>query len=197
MPNKAFFINQDGIITQMCYESNHGNIHTPLNSSQVKLVFGIDQLLKHTKKLGYLNIIISNQPNIGLGKLGSKQFDLIGQTILSKLKKSGATIDNRFYCHHHPFAKLKKYRKKCECRKPNIDMFQKAVQKHNINLKQSWMIGDGVNDIIAGHRAGCKTILLGNKLESGYLKILQDQLKGIKPTHIIKKLPEAIPLIQK
>ena len=73
----------------------------------------------------------------------------------------------------------------------------KAAKDLNLDLKKSWMIGDGVYDIIAGHNAGCKTILVGNIIEGEYLDILEKKLEGIKPDYLVKYISEAKKLIGK
>lgn len=192
---RAIFLDRDGIINELCYDQEKGIIEGPLVPQQVRLVFGITKLLKSIKKLGYLLIIISNQPNLALKKINKENFNLVSGRIINLLKKEDVLIDGQYYCLHHPFAKVAEYRKKCECRKPGIGLFLQAIKEFKIDVESSWMIGDGVMDIIAGKKAGCKTILLANIESSDNLSILEKQLKGIKPDFVIKKLPEAIKII--
>lgn len=195
--NKAVFLDRDGIINELYYDKELGIIESPLVSQQVKLVFGITQLLQAMHKLGYLAIIVSNQPNIALKKTSQKNFDLVSQKIISLLEEEGALIDGQYYCFHHPYAKIRKYKKKCQCRKPGIDLFLKAAKDQQIDLKSSWVIGDGVDDIKAGKNAGCKTILLANINSTENLRIIEKQLGSIKPDFIIKKLTDAIKIFKK
>jgi len=189
---KACFFDRDGVINEMVFDTENGIVLTPLNIKQIKLVFGIEELLKKTHQLGYLNILVSNQTNVGLGKITLQTHELIQQTIDIQLKQAGVFFDKEYFCFHHPFAKLEEYRKECDCRKPKIEMFLKAAKDLNIDLKKSWMIGDGVFDIIAGHNAGCKTILLTNVNETGYLKIIEEKLGEIKPDFMVKSVKEII-----
>lgn len=193
--NKAIFLDRDGVINELYYDKEQGVIETPLVPQKVKLVFGITDLLKAVQKLGYLVIIVSNQPNLALKKTNQENFDLVVKRIMNLLKKEGIFVDGQYYCLHHPFAKIFKYKKKCSCRKPGIDLFLQAARDYQIDLQSSWMIGDGVSDVIAGKRAGCRTILLANIEAMENLSIIEEQLKGIKPDFIIKKLPEAIKII--
>jgi histidinol-phosphate phosphatase family protein len=140
-------------------------------------------------------VVISNQPEIGLNRISEKIFKDIEKTIFQKIEKENAVIDKAYYCFHHPFAKIEEYRKNCECRKPKIDLFLQAAKDLAVDLKQSWMIGDGVSDIIAGHNAGCKTILVANIYESGYLKIFEEKFGDIKPDFMVKQVNEIIPII--
>ena len=193
---KALFLDRDGIINELYYDPEYGVIESPLNPTQVRLLFGIVPLLKAVKKLGYLLIIVSNQPNVALGKTSESNFDRIAKKIIGLLKKEGVVIDGEYYCFHHPFAKVKKFRKKCDCRKPEPALFLKAAKDHSIDLNSSWMVGDGVSDIIAGKTAGCKTILLANIDATENLRIIEQQLGNSKPDYIIKRLTNAVPIIE-
>lgn len=193
--NKAVFFDRDGVINEMVFDTVNGTVHTPLHPNQVILTPGISELLKATKQLGYLNVVISNQTNVGLGRITVAMHESIRTIINQKLQKENAIIDKEYYCFHHPFAKIEEYRKDCECRKPKIALFLQAAKDLAVDLQQSWIIGDGVADIIAGHNAGCKTILVANIYESGYLKILEEKLGDIKPDFMVKQVNEIIPII--
>lgn len=192
---KAIFLDRDGIINELVYYPETGIVDTPININQVKLVFGITQLILQAQKQGFLIIVISNQPAIGLNKLKEKDFNLIDEKIKNLLSEKNAIPDAFYYCFHHPYAKLEKYRQDCSCRKPKVGLFLKAAKQFDIDLPKSWMIGDGVDDIKAGKGAGCKTILLANINSTENIRIIEKQLEKIKPDCIIKKLPEALSII--
>ena len=195
--NKAIFLDRDGIIIKMHYDENFGIIDTPLAVKEIKFVPGIFGLLRHARKLGYLLILISNQPGVGIKKISLKRHNEIKNYVTQTLKKQGIVLNGEYYCMHHPYAQIPKYKQECECRKPKVGLFVQASKKLNIDLKQSWMIGDGVNDIIAGYRAGCKTVLVGNILEAEYLRILEEKLGNIKPNFLVKNIKEIQNIITK
>lgn len=192
---KAVFYDRDGIIMKMAYDLEHGLIETAKKPSQIAFVPGIVELLKHTTSLGYKNIIISNQAGLGIKKISQKNFDAVREEMTVRLKKEGAIIDAQYYCFHHPFASIIKYKKKCACRKPEPGLLLQAAKEHDIDLTKSWMIGDSVYDVLAGSAAGCRTILLAFLYESEYLRILEEKLKGTKPDYLIRELKEAISII--
>lgn len=194
--HKAVFYDQDGIILKMIYDRESDLIHPPLNEAQISYAPHIFQLCKVTKKRQFKNIIISNQPNVGLGRMSKKVFTKITEHIRADFAMRKVPFDDFNYCLHHPYAEILKYKKRCFCRKPKPGLFLQAAKKNQIDLSLSWVIGDGAGDIIAGHTAGCRTILLGNPLESEYLRVLQVHLKGIKPDYIVKNLNEAIEIIK-
>lgn len=192
---RAVFFDRDGVILDYICDQTSGVIHPPLSPHQVKLNFSITELLNHTHQLGYLNIIISNRPDIGLKKISQSNEQAVRQKMLNQLNKQGVTVDADYYCFHHPFAKLTRFRQKCDCHKPKPGLIFQASKEHHIDLTNSWIIGDGVGDIIAGHTAGVKTILLANTLETGYLAIVQQQLGNIQPNFLAKNLKAIIKII--
>ena len=197
MFKKAFFLDRDGIIITMVYDLKNGTIDTLNLPGQIKYLDGIFELLRLTHQLGYLNIIISNQPNIALKKISPKNFNLIEALIMQKCKKEQVIIDDFYYCLHHPYAKILKYKTNCHCRKPETGLIIQASQKHQIDLTKSWFLGDGVNDILAGSKAGCKTILLANLSEfSEFFRILEEKLEGVKPDYIVKRLGEVQDILE-
>ncbi len=187
---KALFLDRDGIFIKMHYHRNVGVIDTPLVPSQVVFVPGIFDLLKHAKNMGYLLILISNQPGIGIRKINKKNFIAIKNKISQELKANSITLDGEYYCLHHPFALIKKYAVECTCRKPKTGLIDQAVKDLKIDISKSWMIGDGIYDIIGGHNAGLKTILIANITETEYLQVVESQLQDIKPTYLVKNLKQ-------
>lgn len=195
--NKAIFWDRDGVIIQMYYDVENGVIDTVQTPIQVEFIPGIFKLLREIKKLGYLNILVSNQPGVGLKKINKKNFQIIKSFVQKCLKQQNIIFDKEYYCFHHPFAKISRYKLDCNCRKPKPGLLLQAAKELNINLKKSWMVGDGITDIIAGDKAGCKTILLGNIGEGEYLRLLEEKLKPLKPDYLVKKLNEILSIIQK
>lgn len=194
--NKAFFVDRDGIIVRMVYDSKKGTVDTVLKPDQLDFVPGIFELLKFTHDKGYLNILISNQPGMALGKQSKKNFTGVESEILKKIKKEGAVLDDLFYCLHHPFATVRSLKRNCLCHKPGPGLILKAARKYKIDLNKSYFLGDGVNDILAGESAGCRTILMANLYETEYLRIIEKNLRGIKPAYLVKSLPEVIGIIK-
>ena len=119
-----------------------------------------------------------------------KNFNEIQRVMNQRLNQNHAVIDDYFYCFHHPFAKVPKYRINCSCRKPKTGLIKRAAKKYDFDLPKSWFLGDGVNDILAGQKSGCKTILLANTGFSEFFRILEEKLDGVKPDYIVKRLSE-------
>jgi len=181
---KAVFLDRDGTINK--------EVDVLCDLKQLKILPRAVEAIKKINQLGYLAIIITNQPVIARGWLTEKEVDHIHTVLISRLVKKGAKIDAVYYCPHHPNANLKKYRLKCRCRKPNIGMIQKAVKDFKINIKNSFLIGDTLKwDIKAGQKADLKTILV----KTG--RTGKDTEKKIIPDFTARNLTEAVKIIKK
>ena len=188
MKNKAIFLDRDGVINKLVYHRDEGIIDTPFTESQFKIVESVPTAILKLQKAGYKIIIISNQPGIAKGYYTMKTFEKIKAKMRLVLEKKRVVIDDEFYCLHHPTAKKIKYRKRCECRKPGIGLIRKASITHHIDIKNSYFIGDGIVDLQAAKKAGCKSIFIGN-VNSTLSAILKK--KKLNPIYIAHDLQEA------
>jgi len=156
MKQKAVFIDRDGTINVF-----NDFITDP---EDFELVDGAAEAVKIINDLGYLAIVITNQPVIARGEVDFQTLDLIHMKMETDLGRQGAYIDDLFYCPHHPdsgFAGERlEYKIDCDCRKPKPGMILKAAEKYNIDLAQSYMVGDDKRDVQAGINAGCKPVFL-------------------------------------
>jgi D-glycero-D-manno-heptose 1,7-bisphosphate phosphatase len=194
MKNKAVFLDRDGVINEMVFYKEIGIIDSPASVEQYKILPKVPLAIKNIKKLGYKIIIISNQPGIAKNKFTPEIFEKIRDKMITELNNSGAEIDAEYYCFHHPYATVKKYKKICDCRKPKPGSIIKAAKDHSIDLSKSWMIGDGITDIKAGHDAGCKTILIG-RMKCDLCKYMDEE--NVKPDFITPSLYDASLIIEK
>jgi D-glycero-D-manno-heptose 1,7-bisphosphate phosphatase len=144
---KALFLDRDGII----------NIDYGYVSSIEKFEFTQDifKLLTLFQKKGYLFFIVTNQSGIGRDYYREEDFQILTQWMLQKFEQEGIAITKVHHCPHTPETK-------CHCRKPAIGMIEKTIQTYNIDLSNSWMIGDKQSDIHFAHNAKIKhTIAIG------------------------------------
>jgi D-glycero-D-manno-heptose 1,7-bisphosphate phosphatase len=116
--------------------------------------------LRMLKRAGYLLVVISNQSGIALGFIDDGFVERAHQAIQQRLARVGIALDGFYYCPHHPDASRKDLRKNCECRKPRPGMIHQAARELDIDLSQSWTIGDKWIDVQVGHSAGTKSILV-------------------------------------
>jgi D-glycero-D-manno-heptose 1,7-bisphosphate phosphatase len=194
MKNKAIFLDRDGVVNELIYYEEMGIVDSPFTTDQFKLFPDTGKAIKKLKKLGYKIIIVSNQPGVAKGNFSAEILEKISKKMKMELKKQNAEIDAEYYCLHHPYGKIRKYRKICECRKPKPGMLHTAAKEHDIDLSQSWMIGDGITDIQAGQAVGCKTILIG-RMKCDLCTIMDEV--GVKPDYIAPNLYKASLIIEK
>lgn len=154
---KAVFLDRDGTINKY--------VGFLRDVDEFELLPGVAEAIKTINNSGYLAIVVTNQPVIARGEVSFEQLDKIHNKMETLLGLEGAYLDGIYFCPHHPHSgyegEVKELKFDCECRKPKPGMLLKAVENYNINLSQSWMVGDGKNDIQAGKNAGCNTALIG------------------------------------
>ena len=133
---------------------------------QFELLSGVSEAIRKINQSGYLAVVVTNQPVIARGEVTYTELQEIHNKMETILGKDGAYLDGIYFCPHHPDkgfkGEVKELKINCNCRKPNPGLLLQAASDFNINLEQSWMIGDGKNDIQAGKNAGCKTVLIGD-----------------------------------
>lgn len=152
MSNKAIFLDRDNTLIE-----DPGYINNP---DQVKLLDGAAEAIIELKNLGYKLIVTSNQSAVARGIVTEKHLGEIHDRLKQLLAEKGAYLDQIYYCPYHPDGVIPKYRKESDQRKPNPGMLLTAAEEMDIDLSQSWSIGDSIRDVEAGLRAGCKTILI-------------------------------------
>jgi histidinol-phosphate phosphatase family protein len=158
---KAVLLDRDGVINALVYHHDAGIIDAPFTRAQFQLLPRVPEAIRLFNDLGLRVAIVSNQPGIAKGHLKRETLKSFERVILSAVRKAGAHIDHIYYCLHHPEAKISKLRQKCDCRKPGIAMLQQAASDMDIALKDCYMIGDGIPDLEAATRAGCRPVFIG------------------------------------
>jgi D-glycero-D-manno-heptose 1,7-bisphosphate phosphatase len=190
---RGVFLDRDGVINELVYYAEHGVVDSPFTAEQFRLLPGVCEAINKFHKLGFKVIIASNQPGMAKGYLSQETFDKIRKRMNDELAKEGASCDGEYYCFHHPEAKVARLKANCGCRKPKPGLLLQAAKDLNIDLPQSWMIGDGLTDIQAGKSARCRTILLG-KMKCELCHLMDEQ--DAHPDFIAANLLEAAKLIK-
>ena len=156
---RAIFLDRDGTINKY--------VGFLRNIDDFELLPDVAEAIKAVNASGYLAIVVTNQPVIARGEVTVSELQEIHNKMETLLGVEGAYLDAIYYCPHHPHkgyeGEVPELKIECECRKPKPGMLLKAAEDFNIDLSQSWMVGDGENDIKAGAAAGCKTALIGNE----------------------------------
>lgn len=172
--NKAVFLDRDGTI----------NVDVDYLHETEKLVFieGVPQALAQLKKMGYKLVVISNQSGIGRGFYSAKEVEVLHEYMNELLTKQNAQIDAFYYCPHVESDN-------CNCRKPGIGLIEQAVRDLDIDLEQSYMVGDKESDVLTAIGAGCRygLVLSGHSVS----KEMQKKYQG----HVYKALREFVQCI--
>lgn len=153
---KAIFLDRDGTINEY--------VGFLRKEQDFKLLDGVTDAIKKINAKGYLAIVVTNQPVIARGEVTTQVLDTIHNKMETLLGLEGAYLDAIYYCPHHPDSgfegEIKELKIDCDCRKPKPGLLLKAALDYNIDLSQSWMIGDSESDIKTGINAKCKTALI-------------------------------------
>lgn len=154
---KAIFLDRDGTINTY--------VGFLKKAEQFELLPGVSQAIRAINRSGYLAIVVTNQPVIARGEVTYAELQEIHNKMETLLGRDGAHLDGIYFCPHHPDSgfegEIKELKTDCPCRKPKPGMLLQAARDFNLDLKQSWMVGDGKADIFAGKNAGCRTALIG------------------------------------
>jgi D-glycero-D-manno-heptose 1,7-bisphosphate phosphatase len=148
---KTIFLDRDGVINK--------DINYLHKIDDFEFINGIFDACLYFHSLGYTIIIVTNQSGIERGYYQEKDYQILNHWMLGKFNERNIKILDTFYCPHGP-------KSKCLCRKPKPGMLNKAQEKHNIDMKKSWMIGDKEIDIQAANAAGINNTIL---VKSGHL----------------------------
>ena len=155
---KAIFLDRDGTINKYVGFLN--------DIQKFELIEGVAEAIKEINNSEYLAIVVTNQPVVARGEITEEGLKEIHKKMETLLGEKGAYVDGIYYCPHHPHKgfenEVPELKINCDCRKPKPGMLFKAMIDYNLDLSQSWIIGDSQNDILAGKNAGCKTALIGN-----------------------------------
>lgn len=150
-PKAVFLDRDDTVIHDTGYISEPG---------QVKLITGVPHALWQLKKMGFLVIIVSNQSGVARGLITIEQLEEVHRRMNDLLASEGVYPDGLYYCPYHPEGTVEPYNHDSDLRKPKPGMLLLAAKEKQIDLSQSWMVGDSYRDIAAGQAAGCHTILV-------------------------------------
>jgi D-glycero-D-manno-heptose 1,7-bisphosphate phosphatase len=172
---KAVFLDRDGVVNEVVMRE--GKPFPPSSAEEMRISEGTLEALRRLKERGFLLVVVTNQPDVARGRQTRETVEAMHQRLRSELP-----LDDILTCYHDDADD-------CECRKPRPGLLIKAAEKHGIDLRHSYMIGDRWRDSDAGANAGCKTVLI----ERGY----RERAPQFPPDIRVWSLPEAVDWILK
>jgi D-glycero-D-manno-heptose 1,7-bisphosphate phosphatase len=158
MSARAIFLDRDGTVI-------HAK-HYPSRPDEIVLYDGVGPELAALKANGFRLVLVTNQSGLARGYFTADDLTAMHDHLQMQLAARGAELDAIYFCPHHPEGALAELAIECNCRKPKPGMLVQAARDLNLDLAQSWMVGDILDDIEAGNRAGCRTILVDLGTES-------------------------------
>jgi D-glycero-D-manno-heptose 1,7-bisphosphate phosphatase len=169
---RAVFLDRDGVINRAIVRD--GKPYAARSLEEFEILPGVAAALEDLRTAGFLNIVVTNQPDVGANKIARDMVEAMHAQLLQTLP-----VDAVKACYHVESDN-------CECRKPKPGMILQAAREHHVDVNESFLVGDRWRDVAAGQRAGCKSFFI----DSGYA-----EKRPEKPYVSVKSLPEAAQLI--
>jgi D-glycero-D-manno-heptose 1,7-bisphosphate phosphatase len=179
---RAIFLDRDGTLV-------HPR-HYPSHPKDLRLYDGIGAELRALRRMGFRLVVITNQSGLARGLFTVADLDRMHAYLRERLAAQGAWLDGIYYCPHHPDGVIPGLARRCDCRKPAPGMLLRAADELRLSLADSWLVGDILDDVEAGHRAGCRSVLVDLGTES------PPEQPERRPDYIARDTRHALRLIQ-
>ncbi|MBD8530263.1 MULTISPECIES: HAD-IIIA family hydrolase [unclassified Massilia] len=163
---KAIFLDKDGALVDNLPQDAERRAERRLEPRRIRLSSGAGPALRLLARLDYRFFVVCNQACIAQGRLPEAAMHGVSDRLTDLLFRENLSLDGFYYCPHDPLGSVAPYAVECHCRKPLPGLLLKASFEHGIDLRASWMIGNVLHDVEAGNRAGCRTVLLDNGVET-------------------------------
>ena len=152
MSERALFLDRDGTLV----EPRH-YLRLP---EELVLCAGIGGRLRRLQEAGFRLVVVTNQSGVARGYFDITALDRMHAHLTTELNRLGVHLHGIYHCPHHPDGVVPELTRRCECRKPQPGMILRATAELGIDRNRSWLIGDILDDVEAGNRAGCRTVLV-------------------------------------
>ena len=186
MTKRAVFIDRDGTLSEEVGYINH--------VSRFQLFPYAAEAIKELNQHNWLAIVVTNQAGVARGYFSEDMIQAVHKKMTEDLSASGAKLDAVYYCAHHPTVGEPPYRVDCDCRKPRPGLVQRAAADLNVDLANSWMIGDRYSDVQLAHNAGLKSMFVMSGYGRGEWEH-QEQDWDLHPDMTAETLLDAVRLI--
>ena len=188
----AIFLDRDGTLIEEI-----GYLHSP---EEIQIYPEAFEAVEKINQSGAQAIVITNQSAIARGLITQENLEHLHHLISVAFRQKGARLDAFYSCPHHPTEGAGTHTRTCDCRKPQPGLLLRAAQELQLDLDVSYMIGDTLRDIEAGHRAGCQSILVQTGYGRDELLLLDDKQASSsssvnplqRPEHVSVNILEAV-----
>ena len=194
MMHRALFLDRDGTLVH--------SFHYPSRPEHLRLYEDIGPELCSLQAMGFSLVIITNQAGIARGYFTEADLQHMHEYLTSELASLGIHLSGIYHCPHHPDGVIPELTMRCSCRKPQPGMLLRAARDLEIDLAHSWFVGDILDDIEAGNRAGCHTVLvdLGTERLPTYPQrhptfVARDTLHALRTIRTVESLPPDLDLL--
>ncbi|HMQ31651.1 MAG TPA: HAD family hydrolase [Chloroflexaceae bacterium] len=181
MSQPALFLDRDGTLVQPR--------HYPTRPDELLIFAGVPELLRLFQRHGWRIVVITNQSGVARGYLSEGELASMHCCMAADLGRRGVRLDGVYHCPHHPDGTVAPFNVACECRKPSPGMLLRAAAELDLDLGRSWFLGDILDDVEAGHRAGCRAALVDLGSESRPESALRTpELVGRDTVHALRAI---------
>jgi D-glycero-D-manno-heptose 1,7-bisphosphate phosphatase len=167
----AIFLDKDGTLIH--------NVPYNVDPAKMRLCEGVSDSVKRLYEAGFALVVVTNQSGVARGYFAEEAIAPVERRLRQLLE---VPIAGFFYCPHHPDGTVTDYAMPCGCRKPEPGLMMQAATRLALDLEKSWLVGDILNDVEAGRRAGCRTVLIDNGNETEWVLSPQRVPHHIAPT---------------
>jgi len=176
-------MDRDGTINEQMGYINH--------LSRFVILTGVPEAIRLLNKSNFLAIIVSNQSGVARGYFPIDLVHEVHAFLKSSLKEKKAIFDGIFFCPHYPQGVVSEYRSECGCRKPKTGLIDQARESFDIDMSNSYVVGDRYTDIELAHRAGLKGIMVKTGYGLGDIDYVLPT-RPVRPDHIAQDLLDAV-----
>lgn len=156
--DRVVFLDNDGTLIE---DAQHH-----FDPSLIRLMPEARRAIMRFVRSGYSIVVVTNQPGIAHGTFPERVMELVRDRLIELFTPMSAQLVGFYYCPHHPDGSVSAFAIECECRKPGAGMILRAAEELGVDPASCWMVGDTLDDVESGNRAGCRTILLDNGHET-------------------------------
>jgi D-glycero-D-manno-heptose 1,7-bisphosphate phosphatase len=148
----AVFLDRDGTLNEEIGYVNH--------PSRFQVYPWAAEAVRELNRAGFAAVVVTNQSGVARGYFDERMVHLLHEKLRAEIEGGGGELAGIYYCPHHPQGKVEEYREACDCRKPKLGMIQRAVEDLNLDLANSFLVGDRFADIETARRAHLPSVFV-------------------------------------